>query len=212
MWRPVNLAWKGFIIVVIFQRGILTSRAWLVSVPTGYSSDPVFCRNRRCKSLSAKANKQRDENDNPKESGGFFNFFSRDKDSSIYKKDISESEEESSPGFFRSILNRYTGNKETRKAKREKELIQAIRDKELKDAQFLFNKSSFTSAFGNFEEGFTKVREGMGGGGASGIRSSKQPLTEEEKRSLDLRLRREAERQRSQGRIQPRKQAEQISS
>jgi nitrite reductase/ring-hydroxylating ferredoxin subunit len=112
------IGWKSLVIAIIFHGSILSSKAWLTSLPNGYCGVSRTCRNQypaeECGRRFAKKEKE-DENDPEAESSGMFSkFFSK-----ADKKD--ESEEESSPGIVWSLYKRYQDNKEAKKARIEKE-------------------------------------------------------------------------------------------
>jgi nitrite reductase/ring-hydroxylating ferredoxin subunit len=171
------IGWKSLIIAIIFHGSILSSKAWLTSLPNGYCGVSRTCRNQHtadeCGRRFAKKEKE-DENEPEAESGGIFsNFFKK----AEAKKEEPESRE-SSPRTFQSLYKRYQDSKEAKKAKAKAEKEFAARiGKESGDSNF------FASAF----ESFT-----------SSVRPTKEPLTEltdEEKRLAQLRLYQEVERE-----------------
>jgi nitrite reductase/ring-hydroxylating ferredoxin subunit len=185
------IGWKSLVIAIIFHGSILSSKAWLTSLPNGYCGVSRMYRNEYSAEevgrRFAKKEKE-DENDPDAELGGIFSIFFRNTEA---KKEVPDSEEESSPGIVRSLFKRYQGNKEAKKAKAEAEKDFAARiGKESADSNF------FASAFENV---------------ISSVRPTKEPLTAEEKRLAQLRLYQEVEREKRLEKIRTQKLADQRS-
>jgi nitrite reductase/ring-hydroxylating ferredoxin subunit len=183
------IGWKSLVIAIIFHGSILSSKAWLTSLPNGYCGVSRTCRNQytaeECGRRFAKKEKE-DENDPEAESGGIFSIFSSKAEA---KKEELESEEEESPGIVRSLFNRYQDNKEAKKAKTQAEKEFAARiGKESGDSNF------FASAFENV---------------IGSVRPKKEPLTQEEKRLAQLRLYQEVQREKILEKIRTQKLADQ---
>ena len=173
---------------IIFHGSILSSKAWLTSLPNGYCGVSRTCRNHytaeECGRRFAKKEKE-DENDPEAGSGGIFSIFSRKAEA---KKEEPESEEKS-PGIVQSLYKRYQGNKKAKKTKAEAEKEFAARiGKDSGDSNF------FASTFEN---------------AMSSVRPTKEPQTEEDKREAQLLLYQEVEREKRLDFIRTQKLADQ---
>jgi nitrite reductase/ring-hydroxylating ferredoxin subunit len=176
-----NCGLETLVIGIILHGGILSSRAFLVSVPQSLAPSPltttttitcntciVNSRKTCAASLWAKNENDKVEQSSEQE-GGFFRFFSKDKNNDSEEKPVTEKAEDApSPGFFQFLSK----GKETKKEKD----VNATMPKELgNDNNFL---AKAFNAFESAEKRLPKIRTGKETVQPADI----QPKSPEEKR------------------------------